>query len=167
MNGISERAGAGALPIDPARKASRVVREDISDRVYQGTLMRALSRHWRSELSDREYTMLAYIMDHTVEWGRLAYRFTYKSLAEGTPVSPCGLNKGEQQLREILSSLERMGAISVTRGRDGLGITFNPQWRPVKSTRKRPAEVETPLEIQGGDPWKSIPPIRRALRTTS
>ncbi|KRE21710.1 hypothetical protein ASE66_28090 [Bosea sp. Root483D1] len=50
--------------------------------------MGALSRYWRSELSDREFSMLAYIMDHTVEWGRLAYRFTYRSLAEGTPISP-------------------------------------------------------------------------------
>jgi len=127
---------------------------EISDWVYQRNLMRALSRHWRSELSDREYTMLAYIMDHTVEWGRLAYRFTYRSLAEGTAISPSGLNKGEQQLRETLVALERKGAVSVVRGRDGLAITFNPQWKPATVPRKRPADAETPLEIQGGDPRK-------------
>jgi hypothetical protein len=98
---------------------------------------RRLSREWRPHLTDREYTVLAFIIDHTVGWGRERYRFTYRELSAGNPVS-AGLGKAESKLREAIRALEVKRFIAIDPNkRDGLTISVNLDWNKPRCPRRR------------------------------
>lgn len=113
---------------------------DLTSQRTQLDAHRQLSRAWRAALSDREYVVLSFILDHCVGWGRPSYKFTYRCFEHGTPVS-AGVGKAPSKVREILRELEEKGAISTDPNkRDGLLITPNLEWEPVLPTSKRLAD---------------------------
>lgn len=127
---------------------------DPTSPVYQLTVVRRLSREWGPALSDAEFRVLSFIVDHTILWGRSTYRFTYRCFMNGTGVS-AGIGKGETQVRAALTSLAGKGAIEIKRSQVGLDISPNREWKPMIAVPKRLQSGVGPSENRGSEPRKS------------
>lgn len=114
-----------------------------------------ISREWRQHMSDREYSILTFISDHTAMLGKDTYRFTYKSFTEGTALS-CGTGKSEAQVREIVRALEVRGMIEIDENkRDGLIIGLNLEWSPMGLPTPKRLQNDGAPDFRGADRRKS------------
>lgn len=145
------RDAANVVPLRPPSRLG--VPADRTSPVYQLTVVRKITREWGALLSDAEFRVLLFIIDHTVLWGRATYKFTYRCFMNGTGVS-AGIAKGETQVRAALASLSEKGVIKIKRGQTGLDITPNPEWKPV-AIRRRLQSGGAPSENRGSEPRKS------------
>lgn len=113
-----------------------------------------MTRDWGPSLTDAEFRVLMFVVDHTILWGRPTYRFTYRSFMNGNGVS-AGLCKGETQVRAALTALVEKGVIEIKRVQSGLEITPNAEWKPMIAVPKRLRNGGLPSENRGSEPRKT------------
>ena len=90
-----------------------------------------LNRNWSRFLKTREYRVMSYILDRSVDWGYSTFTACHSNVVNGTD-DYSGIGLGLTQYKEVLSILEKKGAIFREGRARGTTIGVNLLWVPNK-----------------------------------
>lgn len=119
------------VPLNPSSRSGygeHGSTHDITSPRWQVEVFRHLSRAWRAELSNAEYSLLSFFVDETIGWGQRNRKLTIRQIEEGN-IRTVGTQMGRTQIKAHVKKLQDKGFITVDDDKStGLRVTVVLPW---------------------------------------